>query len=46
VALGQLVGSRDYSEHAFTGGHIGIYVSGKACSTIPALMGEWLLARS
>jgi polyhydroxyalkanoate synthase len=40
--LGDLVGSKDYSELSFPGGHIGIYVSGKAQKTIPPAIGEWL----
>ncbi|CAA9891265.1 Poly(3-hydroxyalkanoate) polymerase subunit PhaC [Candidatus Methylobacter favarea] len=36
------VGTSDYEELAFKGGHIGIYVSGKAQQTIPAAIGEWL----
>ncbi|MEE4662288.1 MAG: hypothetical protein V2J89_17595, partial [Halieaceae bacterium] len=43
--LGKLVGSKDYSELSFPGGHIGIYVSGKAQQTIPPAIGEWLDAR-
>jgi polyhydroxyalkanoate synthase len=40
------VGTEDYEELAFKGGHIGIYVSGKAQQTIPAAIGEWLNKRS
>lgn len=36
------VGSKDYTELSFKGGHIGIYVSGKAQKTIPPAIGEWL----
>lgn len=45
-ALKGAVGSADYSELSFKGGHIGIYVSGKAQKTIPPSIGEWLSARS
>jgi polyhydroxyalkanoate synthase len=41
-ALKKVVGSKDYSELSFPGGHIGIYVSGKAQKTIPPAIGEWL----
>lgn len=43
--LRQHVGSKDYSELAFTGGHIGIYVSSKAQQQIPKALAEWLLTR-
>ena len=42
--LKQYVGSKDYSELSFPGGHIGIYVSGRAQKTIPPQIGEWLNA--
>lgn len=38
--LGGLVGSRDYEELAFEGGHIGIYVSGRSAE-IPAAITAW-----
>jgi polyhydroxyalkanoate synthase len=41
-ALKGCVGTKDYSELSFPGGHIGIYVSGKAQKTIPPAIGEWL----
>jgi len=41
-ALKGVTASKDYSEHAFPGGHIGIYVSGKAQGSIPAAIGTWL----
>ncbi len=44
-ALKGLTASNDYSEYAFPGGHIGIYVSGKAQNTIPAAIGAWLDGR-
>ena len=44
-ALKQYVGSKDYTELAFPGGHIGIYVSRKAQKTVPPKIGEWLNAR-
>jgi len=45
-ALKHHIGSEDYQELAFDGGHIGIYVSGKAQKTIPPAIGEWLAQRS
>jgi len=44
-ALKTLVGSRDYSELSFRGGHIGIYVSGRAQKQVPAAISDWLRAR-
>ncbi|MCB1803308.1 MAG: alpha/beta fold hydrolase, partial [Gammaproteobacteria bacterium] len=44
-ALKKVVGSKDYTELSFPGGHIGIYVSGKAQKTIPPAIGEWLNKR-
>jgi len=41
-ALKQFVGSQDYTELAFNGGHIGIYVSSKAQKTIAPAIGQWL----
>ncbi len=40
--LKQHVGSKQYSELAFAGGHIGIYVSGRAQQEIPAALAQWL----
>ncbi|HSN72380.1 MAG TPA: hypothetical protein VLT59_12780, partial [Steroidobacteraceae bacterium] len=45
LALAERVGSRDYGTYAFDGGHIGIYVSGKAQRDLPRTIGSWLLAR-
>ncbi|MBF0401085.1 MAG: class III poly(R)-hydroxyalkanoic acid synthase subunit PhaC [Magnetococcales bacterium] len=44
-ALKGLVGSEDYSEFAFKGGHIGIYVSGRAQKEVPPAIANWLKAR-
>ncbi|NKN33908.1 class III poly(R)-hydroxyalkanoic acid synthase subunit PhaC [Marichromatium bheemlicum] len=41
-----LVGSKDYTELAFPGGHIGIYVSGRAQKEVTPAIGEWLNART
>lgn len=45
-ALRGLVGSDDYSELSFRGGHIGIYVSGRAQKEVPTAIHDWLAARS
>jgi polyhydroxyalkanoate synthase len=45
-ALGGCVSSKDYTELEFPGGHIGIYVSGKAQSMIPPAVGKWLDERT
>ncbi len=44
-ALRGCVDSDDYTELEFPGGHIGIYVSGKAQKMIPPAVGKWLAAR-
>ncbi|MEX2515481.1 MAG: class III poly(R)-hydroxyalkanoic acid synthase subunit PhaC [Gammaproteobacteria bacterium] len=45
-ALRGCVGTDDYTEIEFPGGHIGIYVSGKAQKMIPPAVSEWLKERS
>jgi polyhydroxyalkanoate synthase len=45
-ALKGRTGSRDYTELAFPGGHIGIYVSGKAQKEVTPAIGQWLSERS
>jgi polyhydroxyalkanoate synthase len=45
-ALKYRVGTRDYTELSFKGGHIGIYVSGKAQATVPPAIAEWLDSKS
>jgi polyhydroxyalkanoate synthase len=45
-ALKHHVGSGDYQELAFKGGHIGIYVSGRAQKEIPSAIANWLKQRS
>ena len=44
--LKDLVGTDDYSELSFRGGHIGIYVSGRAQKQVPTAIHEWLAERS
>jgi polyhydroxyalkanoate synthase len=45
-ALDGLTGSEDYTELAFPGGHIGIYVSGRAQKEVTPAIGDWLNKRS
>lgn len=45
-ALRGRVGTRDYTELGFRGGHIGIYVSGRAQREVPASIHHWLSERS
>jgi polyhydroxyalkanoate synthase len=44
-ALRGVVGSKDYSEIAFKGGHIGIYVSGRSQREVPPAIHDWLRQR-
>ena len=43
--LKELVGTDDYTELSFRGGHIGIYVSGRAQHEVPQTIHDWLGAR-
>ncbi|MDF3023798.1 MAG: poly(R)-hydroxyalkanoic acid synthase, class PhaC subunit [Alphaproteobacteria bacterium] len=43
--MGKAVGSTDYQEVSFKGGHIGIYVSGSAQALVPPSIGKWLNER-
>ncbi len=45
-ALEGCVGSKDYQSLEFPGGHIGIYVSGKAQKMIPPSVAKWLSERT
>ena len=45
-ALKHHVGTKDYTELSFPGGHIGIYVSGKAQKQVPPAIGAWLDERT
>jgi len=45
-ALAGLVGTDDYSELSFKGGHIGIYVSSRAQREVPTAIHDWLAQRS
>ena len=44
--LGDHVGTDDYTQLAFKGGHIGIYVSGRAQREVPPAIHSWLAARA
>jgi len=44
--LGDHVGTKDYTQLAFKGGHIGIYVSGRAQREVPPAIHTWLAARA
>jgi polyhydroxyalkanoate synthase len=44
--LGEHVGTEDYTQIAFRGGHIGIYVSGRAQREVPSAIHDWLAARA
>ncbi len=45
-ALRELVGTDDYTELGFRGGHIGIYVSSRAQTEVPQTIHDWLAQRS
>ena len=45
-ALRDLAGTDDYTELAFKGGHIGIYVSGRAQHEVPQTIHDWLAKRA
>lgn len=45
-ALQGVVGTKDYTQLAFKGGHIGIYVSGRAQREVPSGIHNWLAERS
>jgi polyhydroxyalkanoate synthase len=44
--LRDAIGTKDYTELAFKGGHIGIYVSGRAQREVPSAIHEWLGKRN
>lgn len=44
-ALGKHVGTDDYTEVEFPGGHVGIYVSGNAMKLVPPTVSNWLAER-
>jgi polyhydroxyalkanoate synthase len=45
VALQACVGTEDYTVLTFKGGHIGVYVSGRAQKQIPSAIASWLRER-
>ncbi len=44
-AMEGLIGTQDYTELSFRGGHIGIYVSSRAQKEVPDTIHEWLRQR-
>ena len=45
-ALGANVGTKDYSEMALPGGHVGVFVSGKSQGVLGSGIASWLAERS
>ncbi|CAK0777718.1 Poly(3-hydroxyalkanoate) polymerase subunit PhaC [Gammaproteobacteria bacterium] len=45
LALEGKIGTKDYTTFTFDGGHIGIYVSGRAQKEIPPAIANWIKAR-
>ena len=45
IPLKGLTGTKDYTQLAFKGGHIGIYVSGRAQREVPPAISKWLKER-
>ncbi len=45
LALEKYITTSDYTTFAFEGGHIGIYVSGRAQREVPQMIADWLHAR-
>jgi polyhydroxyalkanoate synthase len=46
LALGQYVGTQDYTVQSFPVGHIGMYVSRKVQETLPPVIADWLCDRN
>ncbi|MCA2711436.1 MAG: class III poly(R)-hydroxyalkanoic acid synthase subunit PhaC [Microcystis sp. M015S2] len=46
LALGNYIGTSDYTACAFPVGHIGMYVSGKVQRDLPPAISDWLKARA
>ncbi|MGA9828830.1 MAG: class III poly(R)-hydroxyalkanoic acid synthase subunit PhaC [Rhodanobacteraceae bacterium] len=44
--LKDVIGTEDYTQLAFRGGHIGIYVSGRAQREVPPAIHDWLAERA
>jgi len=45
LALGDYIGTQDYTVRSFPVGHVGMYVSGKVQKTLPPTIEAWLRAR-
>lgn len=45
LALGQYLGTKDYTVQSFPVGHIGMYVSSKVQKTLPPVIAAWLKER-
>ncbi|PZV18753.1 MAG: class III poly(R)-hydroxyalkanoic acid synthase subunit PhaC [Pseudanabaena sp.] len=46
LALGQYIGTKDYTVRSFPVGHVGIYVSRKSQQNLPPVIADWLKIRS
>jgi polyhydroxyalkanoate synthase subunit PhaC len=46
LALGQHIGTSDYTVRSFPVGHVGMYVSSRVQQALPPVIGEWLNART
>jgi polyhydroxyalkanoate synthase subunit PhaC len=46
MALGKMIGTKDYTEIPFPGGHIGIFVGKRAQSTLSPAIADWFRERS
>ncbi|MBL7978017.1 MAG: class III poly(R)-hydroxyalkanoic acid synthase subunit PhaC [Bacteroidetes Order II. Incertae sedis bacterium] len=46
LALGNYIGSKDYTVQSFPVGHIGMYVSGKVQQSLPPTIANWLKERA
>jgi polyhydroxyalkanoate synthase len=44
-ALGKKVGSKDYTELALPGGHVGVFVGGKSQALLGSGIANWLTER-
>lgn len=45
IALGDYVGTKDYTIQGFPVGHIGMYVSGRVQNQLPPLISDWIKER-
>ena len=44
--FGPLIGSSDYTEHGFGGGHIGVFVGSRSQRVLAPTIADWLKARA